>query len=226
MKLPYGESVSVRLTSPFGNRVDPISGAGGSWHGGVDLVGDGDKTVRAVASGNVWISRIITDPANRTSEWGNYVCIAGDDGILYYYCHLKERLVVAGERIEAGCAIGIEGSTGKSTGSHLHFECRRGGVQIDPTKILGIPNACGVYISAVDDERNTGGEIMVEVNEKKDAQRNDSEPSEWARDAVDWAVDAGIICGDENGDLMLRKNATREQMMVFLYRLAQFIGEV
>lgn len=220
MILPYGDNISVRLVSPFGYRRDPITGAGGSWHGGVDLVSDGDKTVRAVVAGNVWMSRIVTDQTNRTSEWGNYICISGDDGTLYYYCHLKERLVSAGERIESGQAIGIEGSTGRSTGSHLHFEVRRSGTQVDPTEILGIPNVCGTY--TVYNERNNGGEIMTEVNEKK---RNDSEPAEWAKDAVEWAVENGIIYGDENGDLMLRKSCTREQVIVFLHRLAQLLGE-
>lgn len=214
IKLPYGKGIHVRVTSPFGNRTDPISGTKNSWHGGIDLVSDGDKTVRAVVGGDVWLSRIITDSSNRTSEWGNYICICGDDGTLYYYCHLSKRVVSAGERVESGQTVGVEGSTGRSTGSHLHFEIRRDGVQVDPTEVLGIPNACGVYVA-------NGGEIMTEAN--KNIEQNDSKPQGWAKEAVEWAIDSGIIFGDENGDLMLRKACTREQMLVFIHRLATLL---
>ena len=137
MQLPY--QGDVRVSSPFGwstlfgKRV---------YHKGVDLVGT-DKTVRAVVGGVVGQSTIITDPKNRTSEWGNYVRIDGEDGRLYYYCHLSKRLVSRGDNISVGDALGIEGSTGKSTGSHLHFEVRENGKSIDPTAILGIKNIVG-----------------------------------------------------------------------------------
>ena len=142
MKLPYqGE---VRVSSPFGWRT--LFGKR-VYHKGVDLVGT-DKTVRAVVGGVVGQSIIITDPKNRTSEWGNYVRIDGDDGRLYYYCHLSKRLVDRGAKVAVGDAIGIEGSTGKSTGSHLHFEVRENGSSIDPTKILGIKNTVGTVQAA------------------------------------------------------------------------------
>lgn len=137
MQLPY--KGDVRVSSPFGWRM--MFGKR-VYHKGVDLVGT-DKTVRAVVGGVVGQSTIITDPKNRTSEWGNYVRIDGEDGRLYYYCHLAKRLVDRGEKVAVGDAIGIEGSAGKSTGSHLHFEVREGGTSIDPTKILGIKNTVG-----------------------------------------------------------------------------------
>ena len=137
MILPYkGE---VRVSSPFGWRM--LCGKR-VYHKGVDLVGT-DKTVRAVVSGVVGQSIIITDPANRTSEWGNYVRIDGEDGRQYYYCHLYKRLVSRGDKVSVGDALGIEGSTGKSTGSHLHFEVRENGKSIDPTAIIGIKNIVG-----------------------------------------------------------------------------------
>lgn len=141
MQLPYqGE---VRVSSPFGWRT--LFGKR-VYHKGVDLVGT-DKTVRAVVGGVVGQSIIITDPTNRTSEWGNYVRIDGEDGRLYYYCHLSKRLVSRGDKVAVGDAIGIEGSTGKSTGSHLHFEVRENGSSIEPTKILGIKNTVGTVQS-------------------------------------------------------------------------------
>ena len=137
MQLPYqGE---VRVSSPFGWRT--LFGKR-VYHKGVDLVGT-DKTVRAVVGGVVGQSIIITDPKNRTSEWGNYVRVDGEDGRLYYYCHLSKRIVSRGDKVSVGDALGIEGSTGKSTGSHLHLEVRENGKSIDPTAILGIKNTVG-----------------------------------------------------------------------------------
>ena len=137
MQLPYqGE---VRVSSPFGWRM--LCGKR-VYHKGIDLVGT-DKTVRAVVGGVVGQSIIITDPKNRTSEWGNYVRIDGEDGRLYYYCHLSKRLVSRGDKVSVGDALGVEGSTGKSTGSHLHLEVRENGKSIDPTAILGIKNIVG-----------------------------------------------------------------------------------
>ena len=147
MQLPYkGE---VRVSSPFGLRM--LCGKR-VYHKGIDLVGT-DKTVRAVVGGVVGQSTIITDPKNRTSEWGNYVRVDGEDGRLYYYCHLAKRLVDRGEKVAVGDAIGIEGSTGKSTGSHLHFEVRENGSSIDPAKILGIKNTVGTVQTTKTTER-------------------------------------------------------------------------
>lgn len=147
MQLPYkGE---VRVSSPFGWRT--LFGKR-VYHKGIDLVGT-DKTVRAVVGGVVGQSIIITDPTNRTSEWGNYVRVDGEDGRLYYYCHLSQRLVSRGDKVSVGDALGVEGSTGKSTGSHLHLEVRENGKSIDPTAILGIKNIVGAVREAKKQER-------------------------------------------------------------------------
>lgn len=147
MLLPYkGE---VRVSSPFGWRT--LNGKR-VYHKGIDLVGT-DKTVRAVVGGVVGQSIIITDPTNRTSEWGNYVRVDGEDGRLYYYCHMSERLVSRGDKVSVGDALGIDGSTGKSTGSHLHLEVRENGKSIDPTQIIGIKNIVGAVREAKTKER-------------------------------------------------------------------------
>ena len=148
MQLPY--KGDVRVSSPFGWRT--MNGER-VYHKGIDLVGT-DKTVRAVVGGVVGQSILITDPKNRTSEWGNYVRVDGEDGRLYYYCHLSKRLLDRGAKVSVGDAIGIEGSTGKSTGSHLHFEVRENGKSIDPTTIIGIRNAVGT-VQAVKTEVRT-----------------------------------------------------------------------
>lgn len=215
MTLPYTPGTPVRLVSPYGRRTDPITGMAGVPHNGIDLVGDGDKRIRAVTGGYVLQSRIVYDESNPTSEWGNYISIKGDDGYVYYYCHLSTRWVKSGEYVEAGQIIGAEGSTGRSTESHLHFEVRKDvvGAAVDPAEVLGIPNVNGTY---------TEKEESV-VEEEKKSKKTDSEPQEWSKAAVEWAVENGIIYGDGNGDLMLREPCTREQMLVFLYRMLQIL---
>ncbi len=207
MKLPYKTGTPVRLVSTYGLREDPITHETGMPHWAFDLVGDGDKTICAVVGGTVMQSRMVIDTSDATSQWGNYISIFGDDGRVYYYCHLSERWVSSGDRVEEEQPIGVEGTTGRSTGSHLHFEVRVSviGATVNPSEILGIPNV-------------EGGYIVVKDEEIKKEEHTDSEPQEWAKEAVEWAVENGIIYGDGNGNLMLREPCTREQMLVFLYR--------
>ncbi len=200
MTMPFKEG--FRVLSPYGRRTDPITGDSNCWHGGVDLAG-GSLSVRAVMGGAVLRSRMVTDAADRTSEWGNYVSIRGDDGKVIYYCHLAERKVEAGEQVEAGEEIGLEGSTGRSTGVHLHFEVRNGaGEQTDPCAYLGIPNEAG----------------YVWVPPAK-ASPWEEQASPWAKEAVEWAVGTGILRGRGGGDYALREPVTREEMCVMLQRL-------
>ncbi|MBQ8334160.1 MAG: peptidoglycan DD-metalloendopeptidase family protein [Clostridia bacterium] len=191
--MPY--SGVFRIASPYGSRTDPITGESGAWHGGIDLVGVTSKEIRAVTGGTVLRSRMVTDRTNRTWEWGNYVSVAGDDGLTYYYCHLSARHVTAGEYVAAGQIIGLEGSTGRSTGSHLHLEVRRAdGITVSPADVLGIPNKAGY------------------VHEPTGA-------NPWAEDAVRWATENGILLGDGEGNLMLDQPCTREDAVVFLHRM-------
>lgn len=207
MRLPYETDNRVRITSAFGNRTDPISGATGTFHSGLDLVGLDNKHIVAPIGGVVLVSQIVTDKTDRTWEWGNYICISGDDGNLYYLCHMSRRSVSAGKRVEEGELIGIEGSTGYSTGSHCHLEIRdKANNVINPAELLGIPNI---------------PDTIITVNNKK--LDLDNEPNEWSKEAVEWAVNNGLLKGDENGDLMLRKTATREQIVTMLHRLYKLI---
>ena len=136
-------SGKFKVTSPFGQRT--LNGVKEN-HKGIDVVGLENKYVCAVVSGKVVSSTIITDKSNLTWQWGNYVRVDGDDGKRYFYCHLKQRLVKVGQRVNAGDHIGIEGNTGYSFGSHCHFEVRTSsGTSIDPSPFLGIKNAVGTY---------------------------------------------------------------------------------
>lgn len=201
MKMPF--KTGFYIASPFGYRTDPITGEAHVWHGGVDLVGN-DRNVRAAAGGTVLRSRIVEDPADRTSEWGNYVSVIGADGRICYYCHLAQRAVEAGARVDEGQVIGIEGTTGRSTGIHLHFEVRdQLGVQLDPCAYLGIPNRAGY--------------------EWDPPEPWEDECHDWSRDAVEWAISRGILLGDGRGNYRLGDAITREEAVVLLYRAREVL---
>lgn len=143
MKIPFNCD-NVKLTSGYGKRV--LNGASDN-HKGYDLVGVGSKDVVAVVGGTVATSQIITNKSNLTWQWGNYVCVKGDDGCYYYYCHLASRAVTKGQKIKAGDKIGVMGATGYAFGAHLHFEVRKsdGKTAISPEVVTGIPNKVGTY---------------------------------------------------------------------------------
>lgn len=206
IRMPFDSS--FRIASPFGWRTDPITGEEHSWHGGVDLVSD-DRNVRGVTGGTVLRSRMAEDrgDGDRTWEWGNYVSVAGDDGRVIYYCHLAERRVEAGQRVSPGQILGIEGTTGRSTGIHLHFEVRDyNAQQLDPCAYLGIPNQTG-YVWTPEPEREPWEE----------------QAHDWSRDAVEWCVRRGILQGRGGDDFALGEPVTREEICVMLWRAREVL---
>lgn len=201
MKMPF--ETGFRIVSPYGLRTDPITGEAHSWHGGVDLVSE-DVKVRAACGGVVLRSRRAPDlgDGDRTWEWGNYVSVAGDDGFVIYYCHLATRAVEGGQRVGAGQVLGIEGTTGRSTGIHLHFELRDyNAQQLDPCAYLGIPNQAG-FVWTPEPEREPWEE----------------QAHDWSREAVDWCVRRGILQGRGGDDYALSDPVTREELCVMLHR--------
>lgn len=105
---------STNITSKYGPRTHPISGRS-STHGGVDVGAAGGSTIIAAKGGTAVISAY-------NSSYGNYVVIAHPDGSKTLYAHMKSRACSAGDSINQGETIGYVGSTGSSTGNHLHFE--------------------------------------------------------------------------------------------------------
>ena len=93
-------------------------------HDGIDLVGIDSKEIHATVSGTV-IFAGWENPNNVYQGFGQYVCIKGTDGLYYYYGHLSQIKVKAGQTVKCTDVIGIEGSTGHSTGSHCHYEIRK-----------------------------------------------------------------------------------------------------
>jgi murein DD-endopeptidase MepM/ murein hydrolase activator NlpD len=113
-----------QMTSPFGHRW-------GRMHYGVDIdleTGDG---VRAAFEGMVRISQY-------HPSYGNVVIIRHNSGIETLYAHLSQRKVVPGDYVQSGDLIGFGGNTGRSYGSHLHFEMRYLGQALDPGKVLDV----------------------------------------------------------------------------------------
>lgn len=109
-------------------------------HKGIDCVGITSKNIIAPTNGRIITSTMITDKSNLTWEWGNYVKMDDLNGYYLFSCHLSKRLVTVGQTVAKGQLIGVEGQTGYSFGSHLHFEVRRkkDNVSIDPIEYFEI----------------------------------------------------------------------------------------
>ena len=112
------------LSSLFGYRISPISG-NKEFHLGVDLAGRTGMAVTSIASG------IVTWSGSNQS-YGNMVEISHGNGYATRYAHNKENLVNVGERVGKGQVIAVMGSTGRSTGAHVHFEVIKNGRHINP----------------------------------------------------------------------------------------------
>jgi murein DD-endopeptidase MepM/ murein hydrolase activator NlpD len=119
---------ALDVTSMFGYRTDPFLGRP-ALHSGVDLRAAWGDPVRATASG-----RVAT--AESSGGYGNMVEVDHDAGLATRYGHLSEIDVSEGQWVEAGAVIGRIGSTGRSTGPHLHYEVRVDGVAVDPSRYL------------------------------------------------------------------------------------------
>ncbi len=155
--------------SPIRSRYGPRRGRA---HQGVDLALKTGEPIYATFSGRVRISQY-----NR-GGYGNLVIIRHDNGLETYYGHLSERLVQPNQWVEAGQVIGLGGSTGRSTGPHLHFETRYYGQSFDPEWLIdfktGILNRdffllkrryFSIYSRA---EQNFEDEIANEEQDKKE----------------------------------------------------------
>lgn len=132
--LPHEPETAVPLmnatvTSQFGARTDPVTGEKEAGHHGIDLAASPGSKIYCYADGAV-------TAAEQTAVYGNCVTVDHGDGLESFYGHMSEILVSAGQRVRAGEPLGIIGSTGKSTGVHLHFEIRRDGERVDPAPYI------------------------------------------------------------------------------------------
>lgn len=118
---------SIHVRSKFGRRIDPVYG---HWamHQGVDYKGSYGTPVMAVANG------VVTE-AGYAGGWGNQIRIKHPSGLITQYAHLSSIGVKRGQSVKKGQVIGKVGSTGKSTGPHLHFGLMKNGQWINPTNL-------------------------------------------------------------------------------------------
>lgn len=118
----------MRLTSSFGNRSDPFTGRRAR-HNGIDIPGPTGTPIYATADGQV-------GRAQRLGGYGNYIEIEHGHALQTRYGHLSQILVEPGQRVRRGDLIGLMGSTGRSTGPHLHYEVRIAGAPVNPIPFI------------------------------------------------------------------------------------------
>jgi murein DD-endopeptidase MepM/ murein hydrolase activator NlpD len=116
------------MSSGFGYRHDPFTGAG-AMHSGLDFKGPIGTPILAAADGEITF-------AGRQSGYGNCVEITHANGLVTRYAHLSDFTVSLGQQVKRGVMVAKMGSTGRSTGSHLHFEVRLNGSAINPRTFL------------------------------------------------------------------------------------------
>lgn|SRR5690606_9587511 len=119
---------TATLTSDYGMRTHPVLG-GRRNHKGIDLAQPTGTPVYATADG-------IVSKAERFSSYGNYIQIEHGGEMQTRYAHLSGYAISAGEHVRKGQLIGFVGSTGRSTGPHLHYEVRIAGEAVDPTPYM------------------------------------------------------------------------------------------
>lgn len=126
---PVGENWRSMVTSEFGYRSDPFTGQV-KGHSGIDLAVPTGTPIRAALPGTVTVS------SYNQGGYGYYIMIDHGTGLVTLYGHCSRLLASVGRTVEAGDVIALSGSTGRSTGPHLHFEVRVNGERVNPRSYL------------------------------------------------------------------------------------------
>lgn len=126
---PLGFPYPGRITSTFGHRENPFTGENVETHKGLDIKGPLGGPVKAMARG-------VVEFAGLRGGFGNCIMLKHGNGFETLYGHLSKILVRVDQKIEIGQQIGNIGSTGRSTGPHLHYEVHKNGQQINPASFL------------------------------------------------------------------------------------------
>lgn len=128
---PLGFPFHGSITSTFGHRENPFGGSNVETHKGLDIRGPMGAPVRAMAKG-------VVEFAGPRGGFGNCIILKHANGFETLYGHLSKILIRPGQKIEIGQQIGKIGSTGRSTGPHLHYEVHRNGQRINPQSFLAL----------------------------------------------------------------------------------------
>ena len=125
----YIKPADGKISSKYGTRTDPFSKKQ-KFHSGIDIAAKKGTPIYAAADG------VINKSDFNKSGYGNLIIIDHGNDIGTWYAHLNERLVSKNKKVKKGELIGKVGSTGNSTGPHLHFEVRKGGNTLNPEDFL------------------------------------------------------------------------------------------
>jgi murein DD-endopeptidase MepM/ murein hydrolase activator NlpD len=130
--LPFGRPVKGTITSRYGKRKDPLNKKP-AFHSGIDFRGKKGEPIHATADG-------VVKKAFRNGGYGNYVLIDHGNGYTTSFSHMQKYLVHKGDRVKRGQLIGLVGNSGRSTGSHLHYEIALDNKTINPYNFLKVAN--------------------------------------------------------------------------------------
>ena len=129
-KMPLGLPVKTKITSRFGMRQDPFNQKN-AFHAGIDFRGNSKTKVKSTG-------QAVVKEIGYNRGFGKYVILSHGNGYETMYAHLSKQLVKKDDQIKRGQDIGFIGNTGRSTGTHLHYEVRHHGKAINPIKYLKV----------------------------------------------------------------------------------------
>jgi murein DD-endopeptidase MepM/ murein hydrolase activator NlpD len=127
--IPLGFPYHGNVSSEYGYRKNPFGGYNGEFHPGIDFKGEWGDPVFATGKG-------VVERCDWYFGYGNAVVLRHDEGLTVIYGHLSKVNVIQNQQVNAGDLIGYIGSTGRSTGPHLHYEIRRNNEDIDPNSFI------------------------------------------------------------------------------------------
>jgi septal ring factor EnvC (AmiA/AmiB activator) len=196
---------SYRVSSPYGQRNDPFTGAP-TFHAGIDLVKSHQAPIYAFLPGKV-VHAQMGVAGSGFGNYGNVVAVQDQYGALHCYCHLASIALKVGATVDSGDIVGRQGTTGRSTGSHLHYEVR---IKSTPSYGYGYHTDPVRYLKQyIDKETEEMDELHKQISELQarvehleslqqhiaDLENNASlpKPPEWAEEAVNAAVTAGVL---------------------------------
>ncbi len=137
--LPFANPAPQKIiTSRFGNRTDPFLGRL-AMHSGIDFRFESGERVHCSGGGVVTV-------AGPSGGYGNMVEVDHGNGLATRYGHMQRILVKVGDKVDPGDVVGLAGSTGRSTGTHLHYEVRRNGQALDPMSFLNAGRRLLAYL--------------------------------------------------------------------------------
>lgn len=183
------------LNSFYGPRIHPLTGIKGTFHRGIDYTGASDDSIFAAAAGRI---RFVDTSPTRTG-FGKYIIITHDNGYETVYAHLSAVHVKVGQRVKQGQKIGVKGTTGNSTGMHLHFEMSKGrwlntyANNVDPLPFISDPEIetvqkvlkeAGLYKDTIDGIHGKNSIAAVKAFQKKNGLTSDGVPGRGTMAAI------------------------------------------